>query len=43
MGVAAGAAGVFVTPVVVSAGLGAVGFSAAGPVAGEFSSPLALT
>jgi hypothetical protein len=43
MGVTAGVVGVVLTPVVVSAGLGAVGFSAAGPVAGKFPSPLALS
>jgi len=42
MGLTAGVVGVVLTPVVVSAGLGVVGFSAAGPVAGKFPSPMAL-
>jgi len=37
LGTAGATAGVFLTPVLITAGLGVVGFSAAGPVAGSIA------
>jgi hypothetical protein len=42
MGLTGGAVGAVLAPVVVTAGLGVLGFSAAGPVAGEFPTRLVV-